>query len=125
MLLRLLFAAGAMLLAAAPLRAASDCPVESGNLDRVEQSIEAAPTCAVAYRLMNACRRNTSSDVELARIVIAKCERSFVTRGQSARLREYNDERAACAKKYARQQGTMYASFQASCEAGVAAKYGK
>ena len=74
---------------------------------------------------MNACRRNTGGDVALARIVIAKCEKSFVTRGQSPKMRAYAQERAACARKYANEHGTMYASFQATCEAGVAVKFAR
>ena len=124
MLKGLVFAAVVVVLGAAS-GVAAECPIESLDIEQVESALEAAPSCAVAYRMMNACRRNSSGDVGFARIVIEKCERSFVTRGQSPRMKAYADERAACAKKYAGKQGTMYASFQATCEAGVAAKYAR
>jgi hypothetical protein len=60
--------------------------------------------------------------VELAEIVIDKCEKTFLSRLASARRRAYRQERGACARKYANKQGTMYVSFQATCEANVALK---
>lgn len=121
---QILMMAGTVLLAAlsAPARAAKDCPIEPYDIDKVEQAIEATASCKAAYDLMNDCRRNTGGDVGLARVVIAKCERSFVTRGDSPRMRAYRQEREACVARYAKSQGTMYASFQATCEARAAVR---
>ena len=109
-------------LAAAP---AAACPIEPYDPDRIAAAIEKASSCKAAYDLMISCRRNTGGDVELANAVTTRCERTFLTRGASARTKAYAEERAACAMKYAKRQGTMYASFQATCEAGVAVKYAR
>ena len=122
MLQRALIAAGALLIASGTGLAAKDCPIEPYDIDKVERAIEATASCKAAYDLMNDCRRNTGGDVELARIVIAKCEKVFVTRGDSPRMRTYRQEREACVAKYAKSQGTMYASFQATCEARAAVR---
>ena len=108
-----------------PARAGRDCPIEPFDLEKIEKAIEAEASCKAAYDLMNACRTNAGGDVGLANVVIAKCEKGFVTRGQSPRMKAYAEERAVCARKYANKQGTMYASFQATCEAGVAVKFAR
>lgn len=122
MLLRALFAAGGLLLSSLSAHAAKECPIEPYDIDKVEQALEGTPSCKAAYDLMNACRRNSGGDVALARVVIAKCEKTFVTRGDSPRMRTYRQEREACVAKYAKEQGTMYASFQATCEARAAVR---
>ena len=109
---------------AAPI-AVQACPIEPYDPDRVVAAIAQTASCKAAYDLMNECRRNNSGDVELAQTVIAKCEKSFVTRGASPRMKAYAEDKAACVRKYAGKQGTMYTSFRATCEAGVAAKYAR
>ena len=119
---RVLLAVGVLFLSSCAGFAAKDCPIEPYDIDKVEQAIEATSSCKAAYDLMNTCRRNSGSDVGLARVVIAKCEKVFVTRGDGPRMRAYSQERAACVAKYAKEQGTMYASFQATCEARAAVR---
>jgi len=122
MLMRVLIAAGGLLISGAAAKAAKVCPIESFDLEKIEQAIEKAASCQAAYELMNACRTNAGGDVGLAQVVITKCEKAFVTRGDSPRMRTYRQERAACIAKYAKSQGTMYASFQATCEARAAVR---
>lgn len=99
------------------------CPHAESDRDKITRTVSAASSCKAAYDLMNACRSNTGGDVELAEIVITRCEASFLP-GLDAKARKaYQDERAACQRKYAKSRGTMYVSFAVTCEAGVAANY--
>lgn len=122
MLSRVMMAAAGLLISGVAAKAAKDCPIEPFDLDKIEQAIERTPSCQAAYEMMNACRSNAGGDVGLAQVVIAKCEKVFVTRGDSSRMRTYRQEREACVRKYAKSQGTMYASFQATCEARAAVR---
>ncbi len=99
------------------------CPHPESDRDRITRSLRAAGTCQRAYDVMNACRSNTGGDVELAEVVIERCEGSFLSGLAPAARRAYDGERAACRNKYAKQEGTMYVSFAVTCEAGVAARY--
>lgn len=124
-MLKVLGLAGVVMIALNAPLIAGECPIESLDVDQVERAITAAPSCQAAHRMMNDCRRNASSDVELARIVIGKCESRFVSRLSSARKKAYETERGSCGTRYATTRGTMGASFQATCEAGVAAKFAR
>lgn len=99
------------------------CPHPENDRDRITRSLRTAATCQRAYDMMNACRSNSGGDVELAEVVIQRCEGSFLSGLPLAARRAYEDERAACRNKYAKKQGTMYVSFAVTCEAGVAARY--
>ena len=108
---------------AAPAMAQRACPHEESERDKITRTLSAASSCKVAYDLMNACRSNTGGDVELAEVVITRCEGVFLA-GLNAKSRQaYQEEREACQRKYAKSRGTMYVSFSVTCEAGVAAKY--
>lgn len=115
-------------IASGPVLAQRACPHSESDREKIAATLTAAHSCKAAYDLMNACRSNTSGDVEFAEIVIAKCEQSIAatatTRGPTSNARSaYKRERDACRRKYANKQGTMYVSFAATCEAGVAVKY--
>ena len=99
------------------------CPHQEGERDKISRTLQAAVTCQTAYDTMNACRSNTSGDVELAEIVIQRCEGGFLTGLSASTRRAYDDERDACRQRYAKSRGTMYTSFAVTCEAGVAARY--
>lgn len=99
------------------------CPHAEFDRERIEATLRAASSCRVAYDLMNACRSNTSGDVDLAEIVIARCEADFVGTLTERTRATYEREREACRQRYAGKRGTMYASFAATCEAGVAAAH--
>lgn len=122
MLHRALIATGALMISGAVAYAAKECPIEPFDLDKAQQAIEKAASCQAAYELMNACRTNAGGDVAMAQVVIAKCEKVFVTRGDNPTMRTYRQEREACVRKYAKSQGTMYASFQATCQARAAVR---
>ena len=117
------FAAMIAIGAATPAMAQRACPHQESDRETITRTLSAAASCKVAYDLMNACRSNSSGDVGLADVVIAKCEASFLP-GLDTRSRQaYQQEREACQRKYAKNSGTMYVSFSITCEAGVAAKY--
>jgi hypothetical protein len=98
------------------------CPHPESDRDNITRSLQSAGTCQRAYDMMNACRSNTGGDVELAEVVIQRCEASFLPGLSAAARRTYDTERAACRNKYAKREGTMYVSFTVTCEAGVAAR---
>lgn len=106
----------------ASAQAARTCPHEEGQRDRITRTLQSAVTCQRAYDTMNACRSNSSGDVELAEIVISRCEGEFLAGLTPAAKRSYDQEREACRRRYAKSQGTMYVSFTVTCEAGVAAR---
>ena len=110
-------------LAPAMAQSARACPHAESDQDKIALTLKAAATCKMAYDLMNACRSNTSGDVALAEIVIERCEGGFLTGASAAARRAYEMERQACRSRYAKSRGTMYVSFAATCEAGVASRY--
>jgi hypothetical protein len=95
------------------------CPVASDNPAEVADSVKAAPSCAQAYEVMNVCRANAAGDVALGAIVIEMCEKVFMPTIDPSSARSYQMVREACARKFAH-QGAQGASFQATCEAGMA-----
>lgn len=99
------------------------CPHNEGQRDVIAATLRSAASCQTAYDLLNACRSNTSGDVELADIVIARCEGTFLAGLAAGVKRKYEQDREACRRRYARREGTMYVSFSVTCEAGVAARY--
>jgi len=121
------FLCGLALLAAAasPALAQSPraCPHEESERDRISRTLQSASSCQVAHDLMNACRSNTSGDVEFAGIVMQRCESVFLDGLSLSARKAYDDERARCRQRYAKREGTMYLSFTVTCEAGVAARY--
>ena len=110
------------LLVPGPARAErlTKCPVESLDQADIAAAVSAAPSCAQAYEIMNVCRANASGDVALADIVIQQCEKVFLPNLEPAASQAYKAARDACARRFAHRDGTMSASFQATCEAGVA-----
>ncbi len=96
------------------------CPVESLDQADIAAAVTAAPSCAQAYEVMNVCRTNAGSDVALADIVIEQCEKVFLANLDPAAAKSYRATRDACVRRFAHRDGTMSASFQATCEAGVA-----
>ena len=121
------FLTGFLFLAAAASPAIAQnpraCPHEESDRDRIARTLEAAASCQFAYDLMNACRSNTSGDVEFADIVMQRCEGAFLAQLSMAGRKSYGDDRARCRHRYAKREGTMYLSFAVTCEAGVAARY--
>ncbi len=96
------------------------CPAASPNQADIAAAVTAAPSCAQAYEVMNVCRTNAGGDVALAAIVVQQCEKVFLPTLDEPASRSYQAARDACARRFAHSDGTMSASFQATCEAGVA-----
>jgi hypothetical protein len=120
MLNRTLMAALATLLLAGPLRAA-DCPVQGGA--EIADALDKAQTCAAALRLFEACGYGSSIDVQFGATVTKKCEADFLPKLSAARRKTYDREQEACTRKYIKQDGSMYRSFEAFCHAKLARAY--
>jgi hypothetical protein len=112
-------------LCSSPAIAAEQCPVESLSADDIAAAISAEPTCMRAYAVMSACLFDTSGDVRFAKAVEDKCEPAFLGQMSPAQRRAYAAAGAHCRRKYAGQDGTMYVSFAATCEAKVSLDYAR
>lgn len=125
MLERAVFAVLAVVLLTAPLKA-KDCPVETrveGTLEAKEEAIRKAPTCKMAYEIMEACAYTASGDTGLGEAVRERCEPEFLRKLGKAQRRAYDQEQKHCTNKYANKSGTMYVSFSAFCRAESTVKY--
>jgi hypothetical protein len=66
-----------------------------------------------------------SGDVPLGQAVIRKCEGDFLKKLNARQKRAYENEVKRCWRKYRREAGTMYRSFEAMCAAAVAQSYSR
>jgi len=89
----------------------------------IEDLLGKAPSCQRALALFEICQFGASGDVSLGAIVTHKCEGDFLTKLNSTQRRAYQREQERCLRKYSKQDGTMYRSFEAFCGAGVARNY--
>lgn len=103
--------------------AADSCPSPVLDPIEVEEAINAAPSCAAAYAIFEACQRGSSGDVRIARNVVAKCEVLFSAKLTSAQRSQYLSDKQTCVRKHAGKQGAEFQSFSGFCEAEVALKY--
>jgi hypothetical protein len=101
------------------------CPHALGEFEEIRQDLDKAPTCAVAIELFSACSVGASSDVRIGGTALARCERDFLTRLNTAQKRSYQAEQQRCERKYSRREGTMYRSAEVFCRAQVAGKYAR
>jgi hypothetical protein len=101
---------------------AAECTIER---DKLDDALRATPSCAAAYRLFELCEYGASGDVPLGAIVQEKCEADFLPRLDGARKGSYRKKLAVCNHKYAKEDGTMYRSFEAFCRAGAARDFSK
>ena len=120
---RLLLALSATFLLIAPAKAV-DCPVARDG-DAISAAIEKAPTCEAAYNVFQACAYIASIDSMFGGLVTEKCEKNFLAKLTPPQSKAYQREKDACEKKYAKQEGTMYRSFEATCISKVAVGYSK
>lgn len=123
MMTRLLLVLVGLLFMAPPLTAA-DCPVER-NGDAISAALEKAPTCAAAQKLFEDCAYVASIDSMFGGIVTEKCEKDFLTKLSATQRKSYNGQKVACSRKYAKQEGTMYRSFEAMCISTLAVRNSK
>ena len=98
-----------------------ECP----TLDHkeIEELLGKAPSCQRALVLFEICQFGTSGDVSLGAIVTHTCEADFLTQLNSGQRRAYQREQQNCRRKYSKQDGSMYRSFEAFCGANLARNY--
>ena len=98
-----------------------ECP----TLDHkeIEELLGQAPSCQRALALFEICQFGASGDVSLGAIVTHKCEGDFLVKLNSTQRRAYQREQQHCQRKYGKQGGSMYRSFEAFCGANVARNY--
>jgi hypothetical protein len=131
MFIRLSLAISALLLLACVALAApkpstpKECPVTEHSLDAIEAAIAKAASCEQSMDIFQACAYVASGDVPLARAVIGKCEGDFLGKLNTGQKRAYEQEIKRCWRKYRREGGTIYRSFEAMCAAGVAQAYSR
>jgi hypothetical protein len=111
-------------LAAGPASALKECPFDAFQREQIIKAITEAADCRASYEVLSACQNNASGDVELAQIVIDKCQKAFPTANPRAR-RAYAKAQRDCDDKYAKLRGTMYVSAQAICRAKAALRFAK
>jgi len=121
---RMVLAVSAMLLFATPVRA-KDCPTQDFGYEAREEAVRKAPSCKAALEVMEACAYAASGDTGLGLIVHERCEPEFLPKLSKAQKRAYDREQKRCSDKYARQQGTMYRSFTAFCQAQSTVNYAR
>jgi NAD(P)-dependent dehydrogenase (short-subunit alcohol dehydrogenase family) len=102
-----------------------ECPVSEHSLDAIEAAIDQAASCRGSMDIFQACAYVASGDVPLGQAVIRKCEGDFLNKLNSRQKRSYENEIKRCWRKYRRESGTMYRSFEAMCAAGVAQAYSR
>ncbi len=102
-----------------------ECPVEERSLEAIVKAIKAAPSCDKSMEVFDACSYTASGDVSLGAAVTEKCEADFLAKLSAAQRRTYDRKQKRCARKYRRESGTMYRSFEAFCGAQVAQSYAR
>ena len=102
---------------------AAECPAAS--TDDVLSALRNARSCRGAAQTYRACTRATTQDVEFAEVVVGKCESGFIARLKPKQRASYRRQMSRCERKYARQTGTMYRSFEASCRVNVALRFAR
>jgi len=120
----MVLAVSAIVLFATPVRA-KDCPVKEFSLDAREDAIRKAPSCRQALEIMEACAYGAGGDTGLGGAVHERCEPEFLPKLSKAQKHAYDRQQKRCDDKYARQQGTMYRSMTAFCQAQSAATYAR
>jgi NaMN:DMB phosphoribosyltransferase len=105
---------------AGPL-AAAECPVSGA--EATSEAIEQAPSCEKATEVYLLCTWGSSVDIQFADIAIGKCEADFLSKLTAQQRRTYDRAKQRCGRKYARESGTLYRSFEASCSVKLAKTY--
>jgi len=123
MRLRILVALSIVALFASPpaTAAGGECPVQSHDNDEIAKAVHDAPTCGASMAIFERCGSGATGDVTIGEIVVGKCEGVFAGRLSAGRKRAYDRAQTNCEKKYIKQTGSMYRSFEAFCYAKAAA----
>jgi hypothetical protein len=114
--------AAALLALLLPMARAEECV---RDIDAIVARVNAAKSCDAAYKIVETCNFGASGDVQTGAAVVEKCETTFSTRLAPAQKRAYDRAQARCDRKYAKESGTMYRSFEAFCHAGLARDYAR
>jgi hypothetical protein len=115
-------AALAVLVPAIALAADDRCPIESLQIPEIKKGISAAPSCDAALKMFQKCSVGTSGDIGIGEIVTQKCEALFDGKLSAKQKAAYSRAKHVCDTKYAKENGTMYRSFEAFCRAQAAHK---
>ena len=118
---RRLLIALAALVALTCAAAAAECPV--AGADATSEAIEQAPSCAKGAEIYGLCTWGSSMDIHFADVAIRKCEADFLSKLTPQQRRSYDRAKTRCGRKYARESGTLYRSFEASCSVDLAKTY--
>src|SRR5437660_590284 len=109
---------------ALPAAAQEACEFFSDDaFDKLARALSHAKSCAAAAAKMHDCAWGSSADTQLAPIVVAKCEKTFLGKLSAPAKKRYYEEMQLCAYQFARQTGTMYMSAAALCQVDVAAHF--
>jgi hypothetical protein len=96
---------------------------EGDYIGDVTKAITEAKNCRAGAELATACAMGSSGDVQIADAAYTKCEKEVkLTPPQKTALEK---SEAACTKKYAHKQGTMYQSINSFCHLDALTKYAK
>jgi hypothetical protein len=112
-----------LLVPASAMAAGEDCPAADGRA--IEKLLADAPSCDRSMDLFRICAYGASGDVNLGSIVREKCEADFLNKLSKTERRRYSRWIRVCERRYARETGTVYRSFEAFCAAGVAQAYSR
>ena len=112
----------AVLVPSAAFAADDRCPIESLSIDDITKGISEAPTCDAALKMFQKCSVGTSGDTGIGAVVTQKCEALFKDKLSAQQKRAYSRAKQVCDSKYAKEDGTMYRSFEAFCRAQAAHK---
>jgi hypothetical protein len=112
-------------LAAPKASTPKECPVTEHSLDAIEAAIAKAASCEQSMDIFEACAYVASGDVALGQAAIGKCEGDFLGKLNASQKRAYEEKIKRCWRKYRREGGTMYRSFEAMCAAAVAQAYSR
>ena len=119
-LLRAIVVVLAVLVPGAAFAVDDRCPIQALDLETIAKGIKDAPTCDASLKLFERCNFSSGVDTELGEIVTQKCEALFEGKLSPPQTRAYARAIKVCNTKYARESGTMYRAFEASCRAQAA-----
>lgn len=90
------------------------------DLDAEAKKMRDAKDCDAAYKMFDSCLWGSTADVQRGAVVREICEAGFLSKLKPEPAKAYRRRIDACAKKYAKQSGTMYRSMETACAAKAA-----
>ena len=110
------FASMCLLYIAVPAFAGDTCPSGSRQPEEIIKAIRSAPACLASFYVMKDCCSNDVATPDSPRRS-SRNKATFLPHMSPGRKCE------VCAGKFANRQEAIYASYRATCEAAVAARY--